>query len=111
MDSSWKTTHSGSGCSPKQSVWDMLFNPNGVVPSLFSGRPAQSHINAMNGPEPLNLSVHVHDQESVAPDSVLQAFREPSDVLVGIDDDELHLVEGKGEVMWNPPLSLVGVID
>src|SRR5437867_4508015 len=65
----------------------------------------------MNGPEPFNLPVHVHDQKSVTPDCVLEMFRKPCHIVVGIDDDELNLIESKGEVVRNPPLSLVGVVD
>ena len=65
----------------------------------------------MRWPEFFDFSVHVHEDEFLPTDLVFQALRKFCHVLIGVEDDKLHLFWCELELVRNAPLPFVGVVD
>lgn len=65
----------------------------------------------VSGPELLNLSIHIHQDELLSPNKILDVLWELGQVFIRIENYKSNARRVKDEIVWNPLLSLMRVID
>lgn len=65
----------------------------------------------MHRPQPLNVLIDFDDDEAVPSNRIFEILRERRHVFVRLDSDESDLVVPEAEIMRNPPLSFMRVVN